>query len=285
MKIKNKKIKLKKPKKLPGILTLIRDAFQPLGYNRKLFWGFILLQFVLNLLFVVGINSIFSFSNIKQQFEDTAGNPGGVSKSFSLLGYAVDAGSGNSGYQLAILLISSLAIIWGIRQTLAGRQVGLKQIYYQGVYPLVPFLLVMLVIAVQLLPLSFGNFILLAANSNGLAHTFFESALWWLIFIALSSLTIYWLASSIFALYISTLPDMTPLKALRSARGLVRRRRLNVIIRLLVIPVLIMLVYIVILVPIILIVPVLTIPIFALLGSFGLFYVHSYLYNLYRSLL
>ena len=50
-----------------------------------------------------------------------------------------------------------------------------------------------------------------------------EKAIWW-IFLGLTGLlSAYMISSSVFALFISTLPNMTPMKALRSARNLVRQ--------------------------------------------------------------
>ncbi len=50
-----------------------------------------------------------------------------------------------------------------------------------------------------------------------------------MIFFLLAMLTLIYVKSSLFALYIVTLPDMTPMKALRSARELARYRRWTVL--------------------------------------------------------
>ena len=54
-----------------------------------------------------------------------------------------------------------------------------------------------------------------------------------------------------FALYIVTLPDMTPMKALRSARELVRYRRWTVLRKVLFLPLMLLVVAAIIMVPII----------------------------------
>ncbi|HEX5798415.1 MAG TPA: hypothetical protein VFX79_03590, partial [Candidatus Saccharimonadales bacterium] len=177
------------------------------------------------------------------------------------------------------------AIIWSIRQVLAGERIRFRQAFYEGMYPIIPFLLVLFVLGLQLIPATIGSFLLTTVISGGLAVTFVEQFIWWVLFGLLTLLSLYMLLSSIFALYIVTLPGMAPLKALRSARGLVLNRRVSIGLRLLGLPALGIFVYVAVLLPAIIAIPVLAVPIFALLSSFGLFFVHSYIYNLYRELL
>jgi hypothetical protein len=93
------------------------------------------------------------------------------------------------------------------------------------------------------------------------------------------------LASSLFALYIVTLPGMTPIRALRSARGLVRYRRWTVIRKILWLPLLLLLVAAVIMLPIIIWLTAVAQWVFFILSMFALLAVHSYMYALYRELL
>lgn len=283
-----KKIKHGSNKKLPGIIKLISLSLEPIRKNKKLFLGLIFLQSILSIIFVVGVDSIFNFLAIKNELQESfEGVEGKYAQSFALLGYVIGLGAEGtgSGFQFFITLLFSLAIIWSIRQVLAGEHIRLKQAFYEGMYPIIPFLAVLLVIGLQLLPLTIGNFLLTAVVLGGIAVTFIEQFIWWVFFGLLALLSLYMVLSSIFALYIVTLPGMTPIKALRSARALVLHRRISVGLRLLGLPVVGILVYTAALMPLILILPILVVPIFALLGSFGLFFVHSYIYNLYRELL
>ncbi len=263
-------------------------ALGPFKKNKKLFFGLIILQFVLNVVFVIGIGSVYDFLAFKDDLRDAfSGISSEYSQSFTLLGYVIGLGLKGTGanFQFFFTLVFSLAIIWSIRQVLAGEKIRLKQAFYEGMYPIIPFLLVMIIIGLQLIPLTIGNFLLSTVISSGLAVNFFEQFIWWVLFGFLAILSFYMVLSSIFALYIDTLPGMTPLKALRSARGLVLHRRVSIGLRLLGLPVLGILVYVAVLLPLILILPVLVVPMFALLGGFGLLFVHSYIYNLYRELL
>ncbi|MEX2014337.1 MAG: hypothetical protein WD885_00175 [Candidatus Saccharimonadales bacterium] len=284
----SKKIRHGSNKRLPGIFKLVKLSLAPIKKNRKLFYGLILLQFVISIIFVIGIDSISNFLAIKQDIQELFGDSvGKYTQSLTLLGYVLSLGSSNAGsnLQFFIVLIFSLAIIWSIRQVLAGEHIRLRQAFYEGMYPIIPFLLVLLIIGLQLIPATIGSFLLTTVISGGLAITFIEQFIWWVLFGLLTLLSLYMIFSSIFALYIVTLPNMTPLKALRSARGLVLHRRIGIGLRLLGLPALGIFIYVAVLLPSIIAVPVLVVPIFALLSSFGLFFVHSYIYNLYRELL
>lgn len=286
----SKRIKPVAVKPLPSIYKICKLALVPIKNNRRLFIGIILLQFVFTVILVSGFGALFDFLNLKNNLEQTfGGNLSNAGTAVTLFSYAISTGGGadalSANYQLMITLLVSLALIWSIRQVMAGEKVGVRQAFYRGMYPLIPFVTVLFVIVLQLIPLMIGNFLLSIVINNGLAITFLEKSLWWLIFILLALLSFYMILSSIFGLYISALPDMTPMKALRSARGLVLHRRLSVAIRLAALPIVVGIIYAIVLIPLILILPVLVIPVFFLLNGFSLYFVHSYLYNLYRALL
>jgi hypothetical protein len=168
---------------------------------------------------------------------------------------------------------------------LAGEKVGFKDAFYKGMYPLIPFVLVIFIIGLQLLPALFGNLLYSLVTANDLAVTGVEKAIWIILYILLVLLSVYMILSSMFALYIVTLPDMTPLRALRSARQLVVDRRWSVLLRILVLPIVLLVLAAIVMIPLILYASWAAQIAFALIGSYGLVFVHSYLYSLYRALL
>jgi hypothetical protein len=93
------------------------------------------------------------------------------------------------------------------------------------------------------------------------------------------------ICASVFAAYIVTLPDMMPRQALRSARDLVRYRRLLVIRRLLFMPVFIFLVLGIVMTPLILWLSFIVPAVFLCLTALAVLFAHTYLYSLYRGLL
>jgi len=184
-----------------------------------------------------------------------------------------------------LVIVASLAIIWALRQVLSGTRPRIRDAYYKGMYPLIPFILVLLVIGLQLLPLLIGSTLFSLVISNGIAVYLVEKLVWALLFAALALLSLYMISSSIFALYIVTLPDMTPLKALRSARQLVRYRRWTILRKILFLPILLVVVAAVVMLPIIVWLTPLAQWVFFVLTLFAIAAVHSYVYSLYRELL
>jgi hypothetical protein len=188
-------------------------------------------------------------------------------------------------YQSILLVIASLALIWTLRQTYANKKVKPRQAFYKGMYPLVPFLLVAAVISLQMIPLLMGTLLYAYMIVGGIAVAGIEQAIWWIIIGLLVLLSLYMATSSVFALYIVTLPDMTPMKALRSARELVRFRRMMVMRKVLALPVLLLVFAAIIMIPLIIFITPVAEWIFLVLNMAVLAVVHAYMYALYRELL
>jgi hypothetical protein len=188
-------------------------------------------------------------------------------------------------YQSFLIVIFSLASIWLTRQFLLNETPRLRDAFYKGMYPLIPFILVLFVVALQLLPALFGNFLYSVVTQQGLAVTAIERLIWLILLLLLVALSLYMIISSLFALYIVTLPDMTPLKALRSARELVLHRRLKILVRIVAMPLILVLLAVLIFVPLLIFATPLAEPLFLLASSFALVVIHVYFYNVYRALL
>jgi hypothetical protein len=151
--------------------------------------------------------------------------------------------------------------------------------------PLIPFLIIVIVIGVQLLPLVGGVSLFNAVQTNGLATTGFEVALWAIIGIGLAMVSFYFLSASIFALIIVTLPDMKPMTALRSAKKLVAFRRWVIMRRLFGVIVLTVLSFFSLLLLTVWTVPVAAEWVAVLLGGCIIIFLSGFGYKLYRALL
>lgn len=285
------RLKIKHPVKLPGAWQLTKTSAQTLWQNKNLFGGITIVYGLLNLILVQGLASSSNVSSLKSSLDQVfSGHFGAIGSSLSvfavLVGSAGNSSSQTAGaYQLFLALIASLAVIWSLRQVFSGSSLRVRDAYYRGMYPLIPFLLVLLVIGLQLIPLTIGASVYSLVVTNGIAVGGFEKFLWLLQFIVLASISLYMLSSSLFALYIVTLPDMTPLKALRSARQLVRHRRPTVLRKILWLPVVLLMAAAIIMVPIIIWLTPLAQWIFFILTMFSLVAAHAYMYSLYRELL
>lgn len=285
------KVKHKNPVKLPKAWQLTVTTWNTLWRHRRLFVAISIVYGLLDSMLGKNFSFGVDISGIRAAFDKSAGghpNPiiSGLGTFGNLLNPSSSSGTGGSGsYQLMLLIVASLAIIWALRQVLAGLEIRMRDAYYRGMYPLIPFILVTLVIGLQLIPLSIGATIYTKIAAGGIAITVMEKVLTAVGFGLLAAWTLYMLSASIFALYIVTLPDMTPTKALRSAREIVRYRRWVVLRKILWLPIILLIITAIIMVPTIVVFAPLAQWIYLLLGMLLPLAAHSYMYTLYRELL
>ncbi|HSX45416.1 MAG TPA: hypothetical protein VLG27_00235 [Candidatus Saccharimonadia bacterium] len=281
----------KHPAKLPSAWQLLQAAADSLWQNRRLFLGITLVYGLLNLILVQGLANSSDVNSLKQNLDSVFhGHFGSLGSSVSVFASLVgSAGNGSSptagAYQLFLAVITSLAVIWALRQIFAKAIPSVRDAYYQGMYPLIPFILVLLVICLQLIPFLLGAEIYSSVISNGIAISTPEKTGFALLFLILTLVSLYMAVSSLFALYVVTLPDMTLGRALRSGRELVRYRRWTVLRKIICLPIALVVVAAIIMVPIIVWITALASWVFFLLTMFSLVATHAYMYNLYRELL
>ncbi len=283
--------KIKHPAVLPGSFTIFKKSLQPLVHNWRLFLTITLIYGALSVILVRGLGGSLDLSGLKSSLKSGfSGNYASLLTGVTLFSYLVgSAGSSanpaGGAYQTALVIIMSLVVIWTLRQLLAGHIVRARDGFYRGTYPLIQFILVLLVIGLQLLPLAIGSWLYSTVVTNAIAVTGLEKFTWALLAFGLALLSLYMICSSIFGLYIVTLPDMTPMKALRSARELVRYRRWTVLRKILFLPLALVIIGGLFMIPLILIVTAAAEWIFFLLSMFTLVVVHAYMYTLYREML
>lgn len=279
-------------KPLPGSFRLLWRAVQIVKNNWKLLLGMALIYMALNLVLVQGLyatSNLTTTKNTLQIFSDGSVR-NVVTDGVSLYAYLIGS-SGSSvaptagAYQFILALIMSLAIIWTLRQIYAGRETRIRDGFYYGMYPFVTYFLVLLMVIVHLLPFALGTVVYGVIASNGLAATPIEATSFLLVFLGLLLVSLYLLCSSIFALYIVTLPEVTPMAALRSARDLVVHRRWTIMRKVLFLPLALLVLGGVVLIPVALFATALAPWIFTGVAAVGLVLMHSYLYALYRSML
>lgn len=278
-------------KPLPKARRLFALVIGQLWRHKRLFGGIVVIYGVLNILLVRGLSGSSDLMNLKTTLDSlTNGFGGKLASSLASFTYLLTtSGSGNtqsSGvYQSVLLIVCSLAFIWMLRQVLARHEVRIRDSFYQGMYPLVPFLLVFLLLCVQLVPLTVGGVVYSSVTANGIAVHVWEKVFWLALFVGLGLWSLRMVTASVFALYVVTLPDMTPLKAYRSARSLVYGRRLLIWRKLIFLPVVLLVLAAIIMLPLILYVTPVAEWVFFALSMLALPIVHSYLYNLYREML
>lgn len=276
--------------KLPSSRILFLQSLALLWKYKILFGGILGIYALAQFLLVQGLLAA-EFSTVADLFNESIESQwSGLASGFALFAYLIGASGQNvtaegSVYQTLLLIIVSLALIWALRHVIAKKQVRIRDAYYKGMYPLIPFILILFVIMLQLIPLLIGAWLYQTMIAAGIAVTVIEQLFWLVIAGLFALLTFYMLCSSIIALYIATLPDMTPMQALRSARKLVLHRRTSIFWRILVMVLFMMLLTSVIVLPFIFLIPVLAPYVFYMVGVLTAAILHGYLYFLYRELL
>lgn len=272
--------------RLPAAWTIASRAVSTVWKSRWLFLGIIALYGVLNILLVRG----FANSSDLLQLKDVLAGIDAFTTNVALLAFLVTASGERSSdaastLHALLLLITSLAVVWTLRQVMTGSAVRIRDGFYKGMYPLIPVLLVLLVVLLALLPLVMTTALYSLLIDSGIAVTVLERVLWALVMVLGAVATLFFLPGSVMALYIASLPDMTPMKALRSARELVRGRRLPIIRKILFLPFVLAILTAVVMLPVIAVwTPAAPWVLFAL-SMVGIVVVHAYLYTLYRELL
>jgi hypothetical protein len=281
-----KEVKTRRP--LPGAFRLSWRSVQIFRQHWRTLGGIVLVYLVLNIIFASGISNVSTaFSTIKLDLQSNGHDISKAAGGFaSLIGSAGASGSSTaSTLQTVLFIIESLVIIWALRHLLSGQLISVKQAYYKSTTPLIPFLLVIFMIIVQLLPVTIGATVFAAIVTSVFPGAAIASVLSAIAFILLAGWSLYMVSSSIFALYIATLPEMQPRQALRSAKDLVSFRRLTVLRKVLFLPLVIFVVMGLIIVPLILLASGVVPAAFYILSMLAILFVHTFLYNLYRGML
>jgi len=286
------KITVDRTKPLPKILDLWRDTWLFLWKYKKKMLLFALIYTVVYALFIKGLSG-FTQETVELKEELSAVGDGNIGRVITFLAlYATLISSLTADdelknfYMVAILVIFSLAFIWLIRK-LHGREVTttVKDSFYRGMGPLIPFLGVIFVMMLEIVPAGLGGILLSTAQSSGVVTTSAEILAIGVVALLAFVLSIYLLSGSIFALYIVTLPSTPPIVAVRSSMRLLRIHRWRVLYRIIVFYILLLALGFVLVMPFIVWFPQFAEIAFFIIscGSFAV--MHTYLYKLYRSML
>jgi|AntRauTorckE6833_2_1112554.scaffolds.fasta_scaffold03824_2 hypothetical protein len=287
--------RLQKRVKHPGNLAkarrILRSAHKHVWQHKKLFFGIVLVYTVLTVVLVSGFDLASGAKEIRTIIDELIESQfGQIASGTAVLGLlisnTVSAPTEVAGlYQSLLFVVSSLAIIWALRQTYAKKSPALRDAFYLGMYPVIPFVFVLAVIGLQLVPFAIGSWLFTTVTAGGLAVTFAEQLLWFTFFFLLTVLSLYMISSSLFALYIVTLPDMRPMQALKSARELVRFRRWTVLRKVLFIPFALFTIGLIVLLPFAIFIAPVAVVAVLLYSLVCVLYTHAYMYELYRELL
>ncbi len=294
---RHKSLKLSKqaPKpQLPPLLTtrrLVVKSAKLLWSSKAVFAGLAFTYALLVFVFVRGLSGAFDINTVIDSITSAlSGEASTIGTSVRVLSVVITSSTATpdevtSLYSFLVFIFMSLAIIWTLRRARKGTHTTVKEAMYGGMGPFVPFLVVLVILALMCLPAIAGSTVFNLVLGNGLATTILEKSLWAILFFLLVVLSFYLVSSAFFALYIVTMPGMTPILAIKSSRNIARFRRFIIMRRIIILPVLMLLVFIGVLLPIIIYIPAITEPVLYVLTSIGIVFGHTYLYCLYRELL
>jgi hypothetical protein len=278
--------------KLTSGFKLLASSVKMMLAHWEVFGGILLVYAVLDLLLIGGFSGTSDLQTFKSNLSDVF--TGQFSKLSTGLGLfaivaangASNSTAGNSGpYQVMLLIFISLVLVWAFRQYYAGSYIRVRDAFYQSMYPLTQVLLVLVTIGLELIPVSAALFMFKSLIQDNVVTILGWQILIVLACIVLVCVSIYFLCASLFALYIVTLPDMTPLAAVRSANNVVRYRRAAVLRKLILLVFILLIPSMIIMVPISVFVTALAIPVFFILTVAAVGVINGYLYALYRDLI
>jgi len=283
--------RIKHPVRLPNSWQITKKTCAAVWRARRPLLGVLVVYVILSVLLVRGLSGGSDVGSLRQQLASGfTGNASQLAAGFTSLSSTLSSSNSSSTaaagvYQLLLGVIVSLATIWTLRQVLAGERVRTRDAFYRSMTPFVTFLLVLIIILIQALPFVIGGGIYTIVINYGIAITASEKFLWALLFGVLTFISVYMLCSSLFGLYIVTLPDMTPRRALRSARNLVQYRRASVFRKIAFLFLALGVVIVAVMMPFIFLLPAIAGWAFFVFTLAGLMFVNAYMYTLYRELL
>ncbi|MCL2038324.1 hypothetical protein FWG86_00210 [Candidatus Saccharibacteria bacterium] len=221
--------------------SIIRQTFRLVFSRKRLFFGIILVLMVASIL-ATGFIGDERYNTITEIFDRE--NVAGLGRFGTALGTMLTTltqGGLNPTPTIEQRLmtvfcgtLAFMATIYAMRQLLAKNKITLKDTLYNCFQPLVPCLLVLIITLIQLVPVLLIYITYSAAvQTEFLANPFY--ALIFFGFATLCALLSYHLAlPSIIALVGVTAPGMYPLKAIANATDLIRGKRFNFILYILV---------------------------------------------------
>jgi hypothetical protein len=289
---------------LPGYIAFTHSVNKTVWLHRKALIGLAVIHLVLFTL-LVGLGSQEAYTSLSDTLKESSSGllAGDVAQlaevtavfaSIATVGITESPTEAQQVYIILLGLLVWLASVWLLRNRMAGHKVSLRDSLYNAGAPIVPLFLTGLVLLVQMIPVLLAVIAYSAATSSGLIEGGVEAMLFWIAASLLTLISIFWATGTLFAMVIVTLPSIYPMKALRSAGDLVLGRRFRIILRWSWMFLVIAISWAIVLVPMVLLVsfiesiwpafgnaPVIPITL-AILGTFSLIWVSSYVYLLYR---
>lgn len=279
-------------KPLPTVRQLWRDTWQFMRNNKKtmlIIWAMYVVTYMLFVKNIEGFDG--DTALLKDELHAVLqGDFGGIFTVISLYASFFTSLTATSDdianfMQTAIFVVFSLVYIWVLRKLHIKKSVSIKEAFYSAPRPLIPFLGVLFIFVLELLPAGVGSLILVTAQSTTAVQPGLEMFAIYILTTLSVVVSLYLLTGSLFAMYIATLPNTGPWQAVRSSLQLLNIHRWIVARKILGFFILLVIVGFFLVLPFIIWLPAYSEIAFFLLacGSFGV--AHTFMYKLYRSML
>ena len=182
-----------------------------------------------------------------------------------------------------VFLVIWLVSIFVVRHKMAGNKITIFDALYNSMTPLISTLVVLVVAAIQCIPI----LILVVAYSSAVETHFLETPFYAILFFIFAALLVllssYLLTGTLMALVAVSAPGLYPMEALKTANELMRGRKIKFTLRIILLLFLVIILWVVVMFPIAKIgVPVLAKVCGIILSCFLSIYVSVYFYVYYR---
>lgn len=251
-----------RPLELPGYIAFTHEVTKTLWSQRKTFLWLAGIYAVLYAV-LVGMQSQDTYTTLTDTLKETSGelfsgNWGAIGQASLLLVSTLSVGvtgevtEAQQIFSVFLFVLAWLTTVWLLRNILAGHKVKLRDGLYGSGAPLFAMMIIVLIIAIQLIPVGVAAIGYSAAASTGLLAGGAATMLFWIAASLLALLSLYWITSSLFAMIIVTLPGMYPYRAIRTAGDIVLGRRIKILLRWLWMVLLVVLAWALVMIPIVL---------------------------------
>lgn len=250
--------------KLPKVEGIISFSWYVLRVilQRKWLYTKLLLTFVVISIFSVGLIQLSNAESLNEVM--SAATTGGdvlnpFMKALNTVGSALSGALNAQMTDIQYLSMSALYIgmvlttVWLLRQQLADRVVKVRDGVYSSIAPIISEYILVLVGVLQLIPFALAAIVYTTAMSTGFIDGGIEAAMFGTAIALVVVLTLYFMTTTLFALFVATIPGTYPIKAYKAARVLVAGQRARLLIRLLWCLVLIIAMWFIVLIPIVII--------------------------------
>lgn len=274
---------------LPSIWKLVGLTYRMLSDHWKIFGSITFIYFGLYVLFVRSAPDLSVSESRDVVSELLGGETSEVLETITVAGTVLaSAGQNETGQVLyggLFFIVFSLVIIWALRRIFAEKKFRLRDAFYRSQTPLIPYSLMLILVAIQLLPFGLGGLLYSVVQANNIAASGAETMVFVAIWLGLSLLSGWWLANSVVSTYAVTLPGMYPMAALKATKQLVKHRRWLVLRKILFLIAGLGLLFLVTLLFTVTIAPGLNLWLIDFFSVLVVPLVHIYLYHLYRALI